>query len=733
MTALDDTTRDRLRDLGYSDAQIAETTPSIAEEILKAAVLKVSVARFMSLNTSAVSEHIHVPWSSWLAWLAAEPANGFETDHGGWSPVLFDPPKRSKENVRRVFAIVLDHDKGGDWDKLRALWSDHFGLIYTTKSHGAPGTTGDRLRVVLPLNRPVTADEHARIWDWAAERSLEAGCPADTQCRDASRFWYDPSLPPGGWKSERLTGKPIDGDAVLAIVSPPKLRVVRAATPMTSDQRVQRASKYLAKIPGAVTGDGGHTQTFNAVAHVMIGFDLDEATTEQLITDEYNPRCDPPWKPREIQHKIQSVAKSCNRQRGYLLTDRPRIESSRAAATFAPEIPVEVDVDWWSQLLKKKDQTPRRAYYNTAVFVRHHPDYRGKWSIDTMTATPWFNGETLKDTLVHEIRAAADQRLGYTPGREDVEAAILTAAQDRPFHPILQYLRSLDWDGTHRLSQMARDYLGSDSDLHAQMLRKFMIGAAARAMHPGAKLDTALMLVGAQGIGKSTFFSILGGDWHADSFVDITNKDSFVQIHSAWIYELAELENVVGGRAESRLKAWLTSTHDMFRAPYARVASRRARAVVICGTTNKTQFLTDDSGSRRFWIVPVGQVIDREELARCRDQLWAEAVCCAEAGEPWWLSTDMDALRAAANRQHEQDEAWAGPIADFVSPPSVKETTITQILVDALKIDLGRVNRWDQMRVAGVLDDLGWKKIREARPPRRWKYIRPDAQTETPS
>ncbi len=731
--AHDDNMTDLLRKLGYSDKQIAETTPQIATEIVKAAqsrALTVTVAKFRCLIESNVDEHITIPWDLWLSVLAEEPTQTWTEHTPGWSPVVYSPERRAKTNVKQTFGLVLDHDKGGDWTRVLELWKESHGLVYTTKSHGAIGSTGDRLRVVLPFARPVTAEEYERLWAWAARRSDQAGCPVDRQCKDVSRFWYEPTIPPGGWRAERLTGKPIDPDAILALVEPTKLRVISTPAPVSSEHRARRAAAYIARIPGAVSGNAGHTATFNAVAHVMIGFDLSPDDTEQIIAEHYNPRCDPPWNEREIRHKVRSVAEKCTRPRGYLLTERPRVETPQQAAEHAPAAPAELDVDWTSELLTKKDRTPKRAYHNTAVFVRHFPEYRGKWALDTMTGQPWFDGEPVRETTVHEIRAHIDRRLGYTPGTQDVEAAILTAAQDRPFNPILQYLRSLDWDGVPRLSAMAREYLGAEHLIHAVMLRKFMIGAAARALWPGCKLDTALMLVGPQGIGKSTFFATLGGPWHADTFVDITNKDSFSQIHSAWIYELSELENVVSGRAESRLKAWLTSTHDMFRAPYQRTAARKPRAVVICGTTNRSQFLTDDTGSRRFWIVPVARRIPRQQISEMRDQLWAEALCAAESGESWWLDEEIEGAHALLNREYHEEDPWHAQIADWLRPLHVTCTTTAEVLGDALKIDVGRHDRASQTRVGRVMAELGWKKQRDPRPPRLWRYVRPDDQVE---
>lgn len=666
----------------------------------------VSIARFTHLFAVDVAEQMDVGWERVLSWLETRPTQRWDERCPGWSPVVYDPPRRAKENIQRVYALVLDYDKAATWDGVVSLWVDFYGLVYTTKSHHVGA---HRLRVVLPLSRPVSADEYARLWQFADRRSRQAELPPDGQAKDASRFWYAPTLPDGdAWRSLRLTGALLDVDATLALVDTPPLRVVNAPRVITTDQRVERARRYLAKIPGAVAGSGGHTQTFNAVAHTMIGFDLDTDTTLLIVSQEYNLRCSPPWSERELLHKIRSVAERCTRERGYLLQERRPIATTRDAAQRAQPVDAELNVDWRAMLLVGDKNKIKRGYHNVLTFVRHHPDYRGRWSLNTMTGAMYFDDACMPETFVHTIRARIDEVLGFSPGREDVEAAILTSAQDRPFHPIQQYLRSVDWDGTGRLDSVARDYFGSDNPLHAQMARKWMISAVARALNPGCKVDTALMLYGEQGFYKSSFFAILGGDWHADSPIDITNKDSFAQIHAAWVYEFAELENVVHGRAESRLKAWLTSTHDMYRAPYARTVERRPRSCVICGTTNRRQFLTDDTGSRRFWIIPVAAPIDRDQLAHARDQLWAEAVAAYESGESWWLERGQDAEREQLNAEFAHDDPWQEVIALWLARPGVYEVTIGELLRDAIQLDVSRHDHMAHVRVGRILSALGW-------------------------
>jgi hypothetical protein len=696
------------------------------------ALQQVKVARFACLPETQVVEHWTFTQDELLSWLEKKPTQKWRGTHGtpGWSPVLYDPMERAKENIKHVYGLVLDYDKGKPtFEAVAHLWRNFYGLVYTTKSHDIDS---NRLRAVLPLSRPISPDEYDRLWQWAEQQARNVDLKTDGQAKDASRFWYVPTPPDNDtWRSLRLTGSVLDVDATLPLVDKPSLRVMPMPEIVTDDIKVERARRYLSKIPGAVSGDAGHTRTFNAFAHVHIGFDIDIDTTLSIIQSDYNPRCDPPWSERELLHKAKSVAMQCKRERGYLLqVDRRPIYSTQQASDKATPLPSEHDIDWRAGCAYKKDNVFKRAYVNIVRLVGHHPDYRNRWSLNQMTGEVWFDGAPMLESLIHSIRERADHILGYTVAPSDVQAAIQAAAEMRQFHPIQQYLRSVDWDGVERLSAMARDFLGTDSSLHAEMVRRWMIGAAARALRPGCKLDTALMLFGEQGFFKSTFFAVLGGDWHADSFIDISNKDSFVQLHSAWIYEFSELENVVTGRSESRLKAWLTSTHDMYRAPYAKTAVRRARSVALAGTTNRQQILTDDTGSRRFWIVPVKRPVDVIALADVRDQLWAEAVCAVEAGESWWLDAGLERDRESANENFADEDPWHETIAAWLSKPSVTEVTIAEVLREALELDASRQDHWALRRAGRVLKRLGWIRTREADGDRRWKYVRPGTQIE---
>jgi putative DNA primase/helicase len=232
-------------------------------------------------------------------------------------------------------------------------------------------------------------------------------------------------------------------------------------------------------------------------------------------------------------------------------------------------------------------------------------------------------------------------------------------------------LSQLKWDGVSRLDDIAARILcvRADSEeegaLAALLVRRWFICLVARALVPGCKVDTALIFEGAQGIGKSTFFRIIAGEWFSDTEMAL-DKDAMMQLRAAWIYEWAELENVLSRQSVSRVKAFLTSTEDKYRPPFGRTPVTVKRSGVIVGTTNDQDFLHDPSGSRRFWVVPVGQ-IDTVLLRTQRDQLLAEAVVACEGGERGWLDADEEARREALATRFVETDPWEDRVLEFAA------------------------------------------------------------------
>jgi|SRR5215471_4221819 len=285
--------------------------------------------------------------------------------------------------------------------------------------------------------------------------------------------------------------------------------------------------------------------------------------------------------------------------------------------------------------------------------------------------------------------------------------AVQTVARDHPFHPVRDYLDGLEWDGIERLDDWLTLYLGVKPGAYVRAVgKRWYISGVARARKPGCQVDHTLILEGLQGIGKSSVFKIIGGEFYSDDIAELGTKDASLSAAGAWIIELAELDAM--GRADiSKIKAFLSRSEDRFRPPYGRHLITAPRQCIFGGSVNVAAYLKDETGGRRFWPVTCGR-INLEALRRDRDQLWAEADARYNRGEPWWLDTaELNREAAAEQEARYQTDPWEPEIDRYLL--SRTEVTTSDVLENAIKKDRGQWTRADEMRVAAILRRLGWE------------------------
>lgn len=252
-------------------------------------------------------------------------------------------------------------------------------------------------------------------------------------------------------------------------------------------------------------------------------------------------------------------------------------------------------------------------------------------------SVPWENENNCRAWSSHDDSALfsliqADYGL---KSRQDFADALKNVSMRNKFHPVRELLDSLTWDGKEHIRSLLPEYLGAeDSDYTYQVMRLWMLGAVSRVYKPGSKFDYTMILQGSQGIGKSTFLKQMAMDdsWFNDSLDSLDSDKAVQSLTGSWIIELAELKSLArtAGGVES-VKRFLTATQDKYRIPYERRADTFYRQCVFAGTTNKDDFLQDETGNRRFLIVQTGvkkpskslfvpEIMDAIKLA------WAEAV-----------------------------------------------------------------------------------------------------------
>ncbi|WP_293134902.1 virulence-associated E family protein [Microcoleus sp. bin38.metabat.b11b12b14.051] len=323
-----------------------------------------------------------------------------------------------------------------------------------------------------------------------------------------------------------------------------------------------------------------------------------------------------------------------------------------------------------------------------------------------------------------KLQLAVRHGLLLKSGREDIQDIIAEVAEQNEYSPVAEYLRSLPFCmDTSILDRISETYFGVSGDIYTTFIRKTLIAAVNRALVPGCKVDTALILHGKQGYKKSSFFNILAGEYFDDSMGAASEKDERLKLHRSWFIEWSELERIFGKKDASAAKAFVTSKTDMIRPPYGRDIQDLPRPSIIVATTNQDEFLVDPTGARRFWVIPVSKKIDTSRLAEERDAIWGAAVAAYYAGELCYLNDDQELVAEAIAAEFRSSDPWEESISSFIEN---REWIRTSDILDHLRIDLDRQDRSHQMRVASILKVMGWSKNIRAMGEKRIRVWVPD-------
>lgn len=366
---------------------------------------------------------------------------------------------------------------------------------------------------------------------------------------------------------------------------------------------------------------------------------------------------------------------------------------------------------------------------------------RGELSFCKMTHSVLVDGSPLADKELTKVRLELEQFARSTDGKPlqfkagDIRDVLTTLASRREVHPIQEWVKGLEWNGTHLLETELPRILGHEPHgFDAMLLRRWAVSAVARAIEPGCKVDTVLILKGGGGVGKTKFFKALGGDWYTASNVVPGDKDGMLVMRKKWIIEWGELDDMKRSRSVQATKRFLSLQHDDFREPYGRDVVTVERHCVIVGTTNEQEILPhdDEGGHRRFWPVEVLTTdIDLRWVEKHREQLFAEALaiyngasdCAACAVDPdkrcgdhrWWLTKEETALLVERHKAYETSDAWHTAIARWLAEQLLAEVTTEQVLAHAVLVPIEHQTNPAKQRVGGVLRQLGWERGKSRR------------------
>lgn len=304
--------------------------------------------------------------------------------------------------------------------------------------------------------------------------------------------------------------------------------------------------------------------------------------------------------------------------------------------------------------------------------------------------------------------------------RQDFFDALRNTAMRHRFHPIKDLLNSFQWDGKEHIRGLLPEFLGAeDSEYNRQVMCLWMLGAVARIYQPGCKFDYTMILQGKQGIGKSTFLRLMALDdaWFNDSLDSLDSDKAVQSLTGSWIIELAELKSLArtAGGSES-IKRFLTATQDKYRIPYERRADTFYRQCVFAGTTNRADFLQDETGNRRFLIVQIGfnepskSLFDSTVMDEIK-QAWAEAVYIWKNEKPTLILPESLKQEAEqAQNDNMADDGSSGIIEAYLEDQT--KVCAIQVWQEALG-QSGTPPKWKAAEINSIISKVpGWAKIK---------------------
>jgi predicted P-loop ATPase len=376
---------------------------------------------------------------------------------------------------------------------------------------------------------------------------------------------------------------------------------------------------------------------------------------------------------------------------------------------------------WQNDCIKSAKGNPLPIIANALLALRRDGGLQDAFAFDEMARQTMLVHPIGSPMAPFEPRAIVDEDVAYVTeylqgaglrhiGSSVVRDAICTRAVENFYHPVRDYLESLQWDGQKRVNVWLTTRLGAElTDYTSAIGQMFLISMVARIYEPGCKSDHMMVLEGLQGAMKSTACAVLGGPWFSDALPEVSGgKDVSQHLRGKWLIEVGEMHAM--GRTETTLlKSFITRQTEKYRPSYGRFEVEEPRQCVFIGTTNRAAYLRDESGGRRFWPVKTG-TIDIEGLAGDRDQLFAEAVQLYRNEEPWWPDRTFEQrhIRSEQDARFEAD-AWEEMVSHYLATQT--KVTIGQVAQFALFFEKSKIGTADQRRIAAILELLGWHRL----------------------
>ena len=371
----------------------------------------------------------------------------------------------------------------------------------------------------------------------------------------------------------------------------------------------------------------------------------------------------------------------------------------------------------------------KNSIRNCLTVFQRDPLFRGALrlnllteQIDIVKPLGWERtSTTLTDMDMNYLLLYLEENYGLTSEKK-VQSAIKIVANENRYHPVRDYLNSLQWDGTERIRYALHHFLGADTDEYTyEALKLFLMGAIRRVFRPGSKFEVMLCLVGGQGAGKSTFFRLLAvkDEWFSDDLRKLDDDNVYRKLQGHWIIEMSEMIATANAKSIEEIKSFLSRQKEVYKIPYETHPADRPRQCVFGGTSNALDFLPlDRSGNRRFIPVMVYpeqaevHILEDEAASRAYiEQMWAEAMEIYRSGRfKLAFSPAMQRYLKEHQRDFMPEDTKAGMIQAYLDKYTGSMVCSKQLYKEALNHAFDEPKQWEIREVNDIMNHCvtGW-------------------------
>ena len=372
-------------------------------------------------------------------------------------------------------------------------------------------------------------------------------------------------------------------------------------------------------------------------------------------------------------------------------------------------------------------------------------DNRGFTPACSLDSPSGFDWQQLDERVVCSMRSQMAADTGKRVLKSDV-MDVLRSDFARLYHPVREYIEALPaWDGKDRVKELAgkaspspseggdvqipdayimrssppSEGLGEAFSLFYWALHKWLVAMVATWMSDHSSNHEIFVLIGRQGIYKTTFFRHLLPPqlrmyfWE-NAHNSFASKDDHLALSENCLVEIEEID-LQNPRDISELKALATSEKVKERRPYARFREEKHRLASFCGSGNQQRFLSDDTGNRRWLCFKVSHIDDPRTWGIDYDQLYAQLRDELRQGFRYWFDADEQRIVERQNQAFRIESDEEQLIRTRLRPPGPEDKiTLMNAASICQFINGGVVGRGLSTRKIGIImQRMGFKLVRK--------------------